>query len=186
MKRKIGFSLIELLLVMVILAIIVIIAYPKILNSYKKAKKDTFLTESKTVFVEANKKFTNSKFQNTKIDLITDSNENSLKLSNKKLKYCVHLDKNGITNIKVTNGEYYIEGTSAFLEESKIDIAKYGNFSKFDCDYTLDNKDLIEEVSIATIKNTKKYAIITKCLWVGFILLLIATIIVKGKNRNMR
>ena len=49
-RSKKGFTFIELLFVMVLLALMVIIAYPYVLNAYLKAQKDTFLTESKAVY----------------------------------------------------------------------------------------------------------------------------------------
>ena len=47
---KNGFTFIELMFVMVLLALMVIIAYPYILNSYLKAQKDTFLIEAKDIY----------------------------------------------------------------------------------------------------------------------------------------
>ena len=55
MKNKKGFTLVELLAVIAILAILVIIALPNVINMYNKAQKETFLTETKKVYTEAEK-----------------------------------------------------------------------------------------------------------------------------------
>ena len=55
MKNK-GFTLVELLAVIAILAILVIIALPNVLKMFNQAKKDTFLTEAKTIYKEISKK----------------------------------------------------------------------------------------------------------------------------------
>ena len=70
MKAKNGFSLMELLLIMVILAILAILIYPRVLNSYKKAKKDTFLTEAKRVYVDSFKKYSAAQMRNEKLNTI--------------------------------------------------------------------------------------------------------------------
>ena len=49
MNKK-GFTLVELLAVIAILALIVIIALPNVFSMFNEAKKDTFLTEAKTIY----------------------------------------------------------------------------------------------------------------------------------------
>ena len=49
MKKKKGFTLVELLAVIAILAILVIIALPNVINMYTKAQKEAFLTETKKI-----------------------------------------------------------------------------------------------------------------------------------------
>ena len=56
MNKK-GFTLVELLVVIAILALLVIIALSNVLSMFNKAKKDTFLTEAKTVYKEVSKKY---------------------------------------------------------------------------------------------------------------------------------
>ena len=53
MNKK-GFTLVELLAVIAILAILVLVAVPNVLGMFNKAKKDTFLTETKNIFKERN------------------------------------------------------------------------------------------------------------------------------------
>lgn len=100
------------------------------------------------------------------------------------MKYCIQLDRDGITSIKVSNGAYYIEGTSKFIDEAKDENVKFGIFTNFSCDYTLDKKDLLQEYTVKSITNTKKYSVITKCLWILFYVMLIASVITKGKNER--
>ena len=55
MKKKKGFTLVELLAVIAILAILVIIALPNVIKMYNNAKRSSFLTEAKEVFGESEK-----------------------------------------------------------------------------------------------------------------------------------
>ena len=50
MKNKKGFTLVELLAVIAILSILVVLVVPNVLRMYRKAKKDTFTTQARTVF----------------------------------------------------------------------------------------------------------------------------------------
>lgn len=144
MNKK-GFNLLELLFVMVIISVLGVIVYYGAMSYLQKAKKNTFLTEFKTVYNESNKLYSKESLFNNKLDVIsTDDGCKNLDLSNKDLKYCVNLDENGkINHLKVTNGMHFIEGDS--LDDAKIENIKYGSFKKFDCKYELDQKDLLEE-----------------------------------------
>ena len=56
MKKKNGFTLVELLAVIVILAIILVIAVPKITDTIKNSKKASFESSAKTIAAQAEKK----------------------------------------------------------------------------------------------------------------------------------
>ena len=56
MKKKKGFTLVELLAVIVILAIILVIAVPKISDTIKNSKKASFESSAKTIAAQAEKK----------------------------------------------------------------------------------------------------------------------------------
>ena len=73
MNKK-GFTLVELLAVIAILAILVIIALPNVLSMFNKAKKDTFLTEAKTIYKEVSKKYITESMKGNKVRSISNSN----------------------------------------------------------------------------------------------------------------
>ena len=56
MKNKNGFTLVELLAVIVILAIILVIAVPKITDTIKNSKMASFESSAKTIAAQAEKK----------------------------------------------------------------------------------------------------------------------------------
>ena len=56
MKKKNGFTLVELLAVIVILAIILVIAVPKITDTIKNSKIASFESSAKTIAAQAEKK----------------------------------------------------------------------------------------------------------------------------------
>jgi prepilin-type N-terminal cleavage/methylation domain-containing protein len=55
--KKQGFTLVELLAVIAILAILIIIALPNILEMFNKAKRDSFVTEARSVYKTAQQKY---------------------------------------------------------------------------------------------------------------------------------
>ena len=54
---KKGFTLVELLAVIAILAILIIIALPNVLEMFNNAKRDSFITEARSVFKTAQQKY---------------------------------------------------------------------------------------------------------------------------------
>ena len=62
MKKR-GFTLVELLAVIAILAILVIIALPNVLEMFNDAKKNTFVTEVKTIFKQSKTDFINDSLE---------------------------------------------------------------------------------------------------------------------------
>ena len=58
MKKKRGFTLVELLAVIVILAVILIIAMPKISDVIKNSKESSLVTTAKLIASQAEKKYT--------------------------------------------------------------------------------------------------------------------------------
>lgn len=57
MMKKKGFTLVELLAVIAILAILVIIALPAVLTMFNKAKVDTFVNEARTLYRTAESQY---------------------------------------------------------------------------------------------------------------------------------
>ena len=120
MKNK-GFTLVELLAVIAILALLVIIALPNVLKMFNQAKKDTFLTEAKTVYKEISKKYISETMKGNKISIISNDN-NKLELESNDLKYKVKLKNDGsIKKFEVSNGNYCISGKFNNLSELTTD-----------------------------------------------------------------
>ena len=184
--EKNGFTFIELMFVMVLLALMVIIAYPYILNSYLKAQKDTFLIEAKDIYKKAETKYASELVKGKKISVITDSSENSLDYGEGVIKYCVNLSNDGkVTGIKVAKGDYYLEGDNNFLTTAVFETIKYGEFfEKFNCDYVFDESDIRIEPTLKEIKADEKYLNTFKYLGIAFIVVVIIGLITSNKNRR--
>ena len=120
MKKK-GFTLVELLAVIAILALLVIIALPNVLKMFNQAKKDTFLTEAKTVYKEISKKYISETMRGNKINIISNTN-NKLDLESNDLKYNIKLKDDGsIKKFQVSNGTYCLSGKFNNLSELTTD-----------------------------------------------------------------
>ncbi len=141
--KKQGFTLVELLAVIAILAILVIIALPNVLKMFNDAKKNSFLTEAKTVFNEAGKKYisdsitspSNNEYIYCKSK--TDS-LNPLSLSGRGINYYIKTDSNGNVNtVVVWDDERYIA-----KKDSKIDATSL-----------TDSKDITDDIKNATCDN---------------------------------
>ena len=145
MKNK-GFTLVELLAVIAILALLVIIALPNVLKMFNQAKKDTFLTEAKTVYKEISKKYISETMRGNKISIISNDN-NKLELESNDLKYKVKLKNDGsIKKFEVSNGNYCISGkfnnlsdlTTDKITEGKCEEISPKNFSTDDWEIIID------------------------------------------------
>ena len=145
MKHK-GFTLVELLAVIAILALLVIIALPNVLKMFNQAKKDTFLTEAKTIYKEISKKYISEAMKGNKISNISNDN-NKLELESNALKYNVKLNDDGsIKKFEVSNGTYCISGefnnlsdlTTDKIIEGKCKKTSPKNFSTDDWETIID------------------------------------------------
>ena len=145
MKNK-GFTLVELLAVIAILALLVIIALPNVLKMFNQAKKDTFLTEAKTIYKEISKKYISETMRGNKISIISNDN-NKLELESNDLKYKVKLNNDGsIKKFEVSNGNYCISGkfnnlsdlTTDKIIEGKCEETSPKNFSTDDWETIID------------------------------------------------
>ena len=128
MKKKKGFTLVELLAVIAILAILVIIALPNVIKMYNNAKKSSFLTEAKEVFGESEKKFISDSISSSSSNGIycrskTDS-INSLDLSGRKINYYIKTDSSGNINaIVIWDEDRYVAKKGTKLEAESLDDA---------------------------------------------------------------
>ena len=131
MKNKFsGFTLVELLAVIVILAIILVIAVPKITDTIKNSKIASFESSAKTIASQAEKKM----MENQVLDSSNPINCNNLvKLSNSDYISCsIYFDNNN--NALVTlygsgkfEGLQIINGTKESAKAEEIKAPVYGN-----------------------------------------------------------
>ncbi len=113
MKKKKGFTLVELLAVIAILAILVLIALPNILNLYRNARENTFVDEVQNIVRTAQQKYIEDSMNNKNVTCY-DSKTNSLDIDAKSsLKYKVELSQDGkITSIEVLDNNYQLIKTN--------------------------------------------------------------------------
>ena len=135
MKNKKGFTLVELLAVIAILAILVIIALPNVINMYTKAQKEAFLTETKKVYSEAEKKYISSSISGNTNTIINSEDDSKLDMTGEKLQYCILLYNNGkVKDLKVSNGKWIASlDNGKTIEELTIDDLEEGNLDDYDC-----------------------------------------------------
>ena len=134
MKKK-GFTLVELLAVIAILAILVIIALPNVLKMFNDSKKNSFLTEAKTVYSEVSKKYISESMKGNKLTYVSSEDSTKLDMTGKKLQYCVLLNADGsVKSMKVSNGEWIAEllGNKKITDLKSTDL-KNGNLDNEEC-----------------------------------------------------
>ena len=134
MKRK-GFTLVELLAVIAILAILVIIALPNVLKMFNDAKKNSFITETKTVYSEVSKKYISESMKGNKLTYVSSEDDTKLEMTGRDLQYCVLLNSDGsVKSMKVSNGEWIAELPSGKkITDLKSTDLKNGNLDDYDC-----------------------------------------------------
>ena len=134
MKSRKGFTLVELLAVIAILAILVIIALPNVISMYNRAQKQTFLTEAKKVYSEAEKKYLTNAISGKNTKIINSEDSSKLDMTGKKLQYCVILNNNGkVTDMKVSNGKWIASLNGKAIEDLTIDDLEDGNLDDYEC-----------------------------------------------------
>ena len=167
MKNKDGFTLVELLAVIAILAILVIIALPNVISMYNRAQKQTFLTEAKKVYSEAEKKYLTNAISGKNTKVINSEDSSKLDMTGKKLQYCVILNNNGkVTDMKVSNGKWVASLKGKTIEDLTIDDLEDGNLDDYECVSATDESCFTYEV----INNGEEYGTpaitienVTKC-----------------------
>ncbi len=134
MNKK-GFTLVELLAVIAILAILVIIALPNVLKMLNDAKKNSFLTEAKTVYSEVSKKYISESMKGNKLTYVSSEDDTKLEMTGRDLQYCVLLNTDGtIKSMKVSNGEWVAELSSGKkITDLKNTDLKDGNLDNEEC-----------------------------------------------------
>ena len=131
MNKK-GFTLVELLAVIAILAILVIIALPNVLKMFNDSKKNSFLTEAKTIYSEVSKKYISESMKGNKLTYVSSEDNTKLDMTGKKLQYCVLLNADGsVKSMKVLNGEWIVE----LPDNKKITDLKITDLKQIPTDY---------------------------------------------------
>ena len=134
MNKK-GFTLVELLAVIAILAILVIIALPNVLKMFNDSKKNSFLTEAKTIYSEVSKKYISESMKGNKLTYVSSEDDTKLDMTGKSLKYCVLLNADGsVKSMKVSNGTWVAElsGNKKITDLKSSDL-KDGNLDNEEC-----------------------------------------------------
>ena len=134
MKKR-GFTLVELLAVIAILAILVIIALPNVIKLYNNAKKNSFLTEAKTVYSEVSKKYISESMKGNKLSYVSSEDDTKLEMTGRDLQYCVFLNTDGtIKKMQVSNREYVVElSGNKNISDLNINDLKDGNLDDEEC-----------------------------------------------------
>ena len=171
MKNK-GFTLVELLAVIAILAILVIIALPNVLKMFNDAKKNSFLTEAKTIYSEVSKKYISENMKGNKLTYVSSEDDTKLEMTGRDLQYCVLLNADGsVKSMKVSNGEWIAElpDNKKITDLKSSDLKDVPSGYKFECNgstsqtplpsksFTEDSWDTI--ASNVKAGNTNKYKV---------------------------
>ena len=147
MKNK-GFTLVELLAVIAILAILVIIALPNVLKMFNDSKKNSFLTEAKTIYSEVSKKYISENMKGNKLTYISSEDDTKLEMTGRDLQYCVLLNTDGsVKSMKVSNGEWIAELPSGkkVTDLKSSDLKAVPSGYKFECKAPLPAKSFDED-----------------------------------------
>ena len=158
MKKK-GFTLVELLAVIAILAILVIIALPNVLKMFNDAKKNSFLTEAKTLYSEVSKKYISENMKGNKLTYISSEDDTKLEMTGRDLQYCVLLNTDGsVKSMKVSNGEWIAELPSGkkITDLNSSDLED-GNLNDYDCYNPFRDDSWVTIASNVKTGNTSKY-----------------------------
>ena len=157
MKNK-GFTLVELLAVIAILAILVIIALPNVLKMFNDSKKNSFLTEAKTLYSEVSKKYISETMKGNKLTYISSEDDTKLEMTGRNLQYCVLLNTDGsVKSMKVSNGEWIAELPSGkkITDLNSSDLKDVPSGYKFECKAPLPAKSFDKDSWEVIASNAK-------------------------------
>ena len=126
MKNNKGFTLVELLAVIAIMAILLIIALPNVLKMFNESKKKVFLTESKLVFKEAiNQTIKDRNFSDVIYCKSMNDEVNPLDMSGRDIYYYIKANVNDKTGtVIVWDNERYVKYKGDKLDPSVLDNAE--------------------------------------------------------------
>ena len=159
MNKK-GFTLVELLAVISILAVLVIIEHPNVMGIFNSAKKTSFQTEVKQVYRVAQTAWVNDSLFTTGVQEYGRCNGCSYKkldlTGRKEFNYYIRFDRSGcITKYIADDGTYRFEYNGGCLDITQItesmiatsngedvnsgDYVYVSNYSEFDVGYAIPN-----------------------------------------------
>lgn len=133
MNKNSGFTLVELLAVIIVLGLLLALSVPKIKKVMNESKRKAFLGEAQAVYRTAKLKA---------LDLANEGNGGvidskgltKLDMKGNKLDYCVIVDETAtITSITVSNGTYIVSGDSNFMSLDATSVTS-GNMNSFVCE----------------------------------------------------
>ena len=156
MKNK-GFTLVELLAVIAILAILITLVLPNVIKIFNDSKRDMFLSEAKNIYKEANRKFVNESVKGNVVSNITKENNKLSLSSDSDIDYKIRLDEDGhIIKFQVSNSSYCISGKYNDVNDITIDDVHDGECNVKYCKTTSSSTEFTDE--FYTYKYKKKYA----------------------------
>ena len=151
MKNNKGFTLVELLAVIAIMAILLIIALPNVLKMFNESKEKIFLTESKSVFKEAiNQTIKDRNFSDVIYCKSMNDEVNPLGMSGREIYYYIKANVNDNTGtIIVWDNERYAKYKGDKLDPSILDNAEKitDDIRNATCDNIAEAVGLVDKIS---------------------------------------
>ena len=156
MKNNKGFTLVELLAVIAIMAILLIIALPNVLKMFNESKEKIFLTESKSVFKEAiNQTIKDRNFSDVIYCKSMNDEVNPLDMSGREIYYYIKANVNDNTGtIIVWDNERYVKYKGDKLDPSVLDNAEKitDDIKNATCDNILEASGLVKKIDYSKVK----------------------------------
>ena len=141
MKNKKGFTLVELLAVIVILAVILVIAIPRILDVIDSSKLSSFESSARMIISDAEKQYAINKVNGIEEEI---SCENTSKLNSNEYSNCeITIDSEGLASIELT-GSGKFEGLTCT-----------GNSITLTCNTNLGSEELVNPLLSYSCANAK-------------------------------
>ncbi|MDD6652221.1 MAG: polymorphic toxin-type HINT domain-containing protein [Clostridium sp.] len=157
MKNNKGFTLVELLAVIAIMAILLVIALPNVLKMFNESKEKIFLTESKSVFKEAiNQTIKDRNFSDVIYCKSMNDEVNPLGMSGREIYYYIKANVNDNTGtIIVWDNERYVKYKGDKLDPSVLDNAEKitDDIKNATCDNILEASGLIQKIDYSFTEN---------------------------------